>query len=184
MILSIVIYTISSKHPQMNGVAMDKQDERAQIITQLSRYKLSLENEGPELLNELKGYCQPEDEKNSSQIQEGLRSVENVRYDNPYEAYLTAQIQLVDVLIPIVDQHIALLKDGENIDSMLESLEHSIYRAKRNTYTDVEDWEMLLEHLSEDRLEEIEENPKGYGDLLLKELNWLRKYEARWMDNR
>ena len=163
---------------------MDKQDERAQIINELSRYNLSLKEEGPELLDELKGYYKPEDEKNNIQIQEGLRNVENVRYDNPYEAYLTAQIQLVDALIPIMDQHIALLKDGEDIDLVLESLEHSIYRVKRKTYTDVEDWEMLLEHLPKDRLEEIEENPKGYGDLLLKELNWLRKYEARWMDNR
>jgi MerR family transcriptional regulator, copper efflux regulator len=106
--------------------------------------------------------------------------VDNLRYDNPYEAYLTAQIQLGNALIPILDQQIALLKDGEDIDLVLESLEHSIYRVKKQTYTDVEDWEMLLDHLPEDRLEEIEKNPKGYGDLLLKELNWLRNYEARW----
>jgi len=106
--------------------------------------------------------------------------VDNLRYANPYETYLTAQIQLGNALIPILDQQIALLKDGEDIDLVLESLEQSIYRVKKQTYTDVEDWEMLLDHLPEDRLEEIEKNPKGYGDLLLKELNWLRNYETRW----
>jgi MerR family transcriptional regulator, copper efflux regulator len=140
--------------------------------------------ERPELMDELSAYYHPDEGGNTIQSQSGLRELESVRYDNPYEAYLTAQIRLGDALLPILDQHITLIKDGEDLDLVLESLEHSIYRVKKKTYTDVEDWKMLLDHLPKDRLEEIEKNPKGYGDLLLKELNWLRKYEARWKDKR
>jgi MerR family transcriptional regulator, copper efflux regulator len=149
----------------------------------LSRYKFSLEEERPELLDELSSYYNPVEGENTNQSQSGLREVENMRYDNPYEAYLTAQIQLGNALLPILDQHITLIKDGEDVDIVLESLEHSIYRVKKLTYTNVADWKMLLDHLTKDRLEEIEKNPKGYGDLLLKELNWLRKYETRWKGN-
>jgi MerR family copper efflux transcriptional regulator len=148
----------------------------------LSRYKFSLVEERPELLDELSAYYLQDEGGNTIQSQSGLRELENVRYDNPYEAYLTAQIRLGDALLPILDQHITLIKDGEDLDLVLESLENSIYRVKKETYTDVEDWKMLLDHLPKERLEEIEKNPKGYGDLLLKELNWLRNYEARWKD--
>jgi len=159
---------------------MDNQDERADIIKNLSRYKFSLAEELPELLDELSAYYHPKEGENANHSHRGLRVIESIRYDNPYEAYLTAQIQLGDALIPILDQHIALIKDGTDLDLVLESLEHYIYRVKKQTYTDIDDWKILLEHLPKDRLEKIEKNPKGYGDLLLKELNWLRKYEARW----
>jgi bacterioferritin len=39
----------------------------------------------------------------------------------------------------------------------------------------------LIDHLPEDRLEEIKNNPKGQGDLLIKELIWIRNYENKWM---
>jgi MerR family transcriptional regulator, copper efflux regulator len=145
----------------------------------LSKYKLSLEDEVPELMDELSGYYYPKKGENTAKSQNGLCGVNNIRYDNPYEAYLTAQIQVSNALIPILDQHISLLKDDEDLDLVLESLELSIYRVKKQAYADVEDWEMLLYHLPEERLDIIEENPKGYGDLLLKELNWIRKYEDR-----
>lgn len=46
----------------------------------------------------------------------------------------------------------------------------------------MDDWEQLLDYLLEDRVEEIENNPKGHGDLLLKELIWIRNYETKWME--
>lgn len=102
-------------------------------------------------------------------------------YDNPYEAYLTAQIKVCDALIPVLEQHISFLKEDEDIDLVLESFEHSVYRVKKQSYTDVEEWEKILDFLPEDRRAEIEYNPKGHGDLLLKELIWIRNYEAKWM---
>lgn len=112
---------------------------------------------------------------------EGPKKVDYIRYDNPYEAYLNAQIQVGDALIPILDRYITFLEDDEDIDLVLESLEHSVYQVKKQAYTNVEDWEQLLDHLPEYRLEEIENNPKGHGDLLIKELIWIRSYEEKWM---
>ncbi len=112
---------------------------------------------------------------------EGPKKVDYIRYENPYEAYLNAQVQVIDALIPVLEQHISFLEDDEDIDLVLESFEHSVYRVKKQTYTDVEEWEKLLDYLPEDRKEEIENNPKGHGDLLLKELIWIRNYEKKWM---
>lgn len=167
----------------MERVRTDKQDERAEIIKNLSLYKHSLEDEVPELLDELSENHYPKEEKKTSQSHGGLQGIKNIRYDNPYEAYLTVQIQVGNDLIPILDQHIALLRDGEDLDHVVESLELSFYRAKKKAYVDLEEWEMLLYHLPDERLDIIDKNPKGYGDLLLKELNWLRQYEERWRKN-
>ena len=68
-----------------------------------------------------------------------------------------------------------------HLDLVLESFEHSVYQVKKQTFSDVDDWEQLLDHLSEDRLEEIKNNPRGHGDLLIKELIWIRNYEEKWM---
>jgi len=155
------------------------------IIDKLTSYKLFLEEERPNLVEELfQYYHREETDEVIPEVEDfgkGPKKVNFIRYDNPYEAYLTAQIQLDEALIPILNQHISFLKDGEDVDLVLESLEHSIYRVKKQAYTNVEDWEQLLDHLSEDRLEEIENNPKGHGDLLLKELIWIRNYETKWM---
>jgi bacterioferritin len=156
------------------------------IIEELTRYKFSLEENGPKLLEELQRYYHQDEEDAMPDIEgfpkgEGPKKVDYIRYENPYEAHLNAQIKVVDALIPILEQHIAFLEDDEDIDLVLESFEHSLYRVKKQTYTDVEDWEQLLEHLPEDRLDEIVNNPKGHGDLLIKELIWIRSYEDKWM---
>jgi bacterioferritin len=128
----------------------------------------------------------PRINKGSGDVPEGdgPKKVDYIRYDNPYEAYLTAQIQVYEALIPILEQHITFCEDDDDLDLVLESLEHHIYQVKKQAYTDVEDWEQLLDHLPEDRLEEIKINPKGHGDLLLKELIWIRSYEEKWLKNR
>jgi MerR family transcriptional regulator, copper efflux regulator len=181
------------------GLATEIRDEKTIIINKLTRYKLSLEKKKPELVKELFNYYSEEsDLKNENDLANqiwnvniqgsydipefgGPKKVNYVRYDNPYEAYLNAQIQVSDALIPVLEQHIAFLEDEEDIDLVLESFEHSVYRVKKQFYTDVEEWEKLLDYLSEDRREEIENNPKGHGDLLLKELIWIRNYEKKWM---
>lgn len=146
-----------------------------------------MEEERPNLVEELFQYYNREE---SDEVIPGLensgrgspKKVDYIRYDNPYEAYVNAQIQLDEALIPILNQHISFLEEGEDVDLVLESLEHSIYRVKKQVYTDVDDWEKLLDYLPEDRVEEIENNPKGHGDLLLKELIWIRNYETKWME--
>ena len=171
--------------PWKGGFITENPDENLSIINKLTRYKLFLEEERPNLVDELFEYYNREETDEvihgTGDFGKGPKKVNFIRYDNPYEAYLTAQIQLGEALIPILNQHISFLEDGEDVDLVLESLEHSIYRVKKQAYINVEDWEQLLDHLSEDRLEEIENNPKGHGDLLLKELSWIRNYETKWM---
>jgi hypothetical protein len=146
-----------------------------------------LEEERPNLVEELFQYYNREESDEDIPGVENSRKgspkkVDYIRYDNPYEAYVNAQIQLDETLIPILNQHISFLEEGQDVDLVLESLEHSIYRVKKQAYTDVDDWEQLLDYLPEDRVEEIENNPKGHGDLLLKELIWIRNYETKWME--
>jgi bacterioferritin len=165
---------------------MENPDERILVIEKLRNYKLFLEKNGPKLSEDLQKYYHQDSEKNVSSIEgfpkgEGPRKVDYICYDNPYEAYLNAQIQVGDALLPILEQHIAFLEDDEDIDLVLESFEHSVYQVKKQTFSDVDDWEQLLDHLSEDRLEEIKNNPRGHGDLLIKELIWIRNYEEKWM---
>ncbi|BDZ72067.1 hypothetical protein [Methanobacterium petrolearium] len=146
-----------------------------------------LEKNRPKLVDELYSYYHQEKDDNiiwrvdGSSGDKNPKEVDYIRYDNPYEAYLNAQIRVGDALIPILEEHIAFLEYDEDIDLVLESFEHSVYQVKKQTYTDVEDWEQLIDHLSEDRLEEIKNNPKGHGDLLIKELIWIRDYENKWM---
>jgi len=164
---------------------MGTPNERTVIIRKLTKYQLKLEKQKPKLVDELSNYYNSEGGNDvtpgSIDGDDGPIKVDYIRYDNPYEAYLNAQIQLTEALVPILEQHISFLEDEEDVDLVLESFEHSVYRVKRQAYTDVEDWEQLLDHLTEDRLEEIKNNPKGHGDLLLKELIWLRSYEEKWM---
>lgn len=135
---------------------------------------------GPKLLEELLEYYQSKENDDNLLLEDGLREIEPVRYDNPYEAYLTAQIQIIDALIPVLDRHIFFLEEGEDIDLVIASFEHSIYQVKKQAYSNVEDWEALINHLADDRLEEIQKNPKGHGDLLINELMWIRNYEKKW----
>lgn len=171
----------------MWGSGMEKPDDRTIIIGRLTKYKLYLEETGPGLVDELYNYYGEKEDDDLILGVDGLpggedsKKAEYISYEKPYEIYLNAQIKVGDELIPILEKYIAFLEEGEDVDLVLESFVHSVYQVKKQTYTDVEDWEQLLDHLPEDRLEEIENNPKGYGDLLIKELIWIRSYENKWM---
>lgn len=98
-----------------------------------------MEEERPNLVEELFQYYNREE---SDEVIPGVENsgmgspnkVDYIRYDNPYEAYVNAQIQLDEALIPILNQHISFLEEGEDVDLVLESLEHSIYRVKTGLY--------------------------------------------------
>ncbi|PKL71386.1 MAG: hypothetical protein CVV29_10880, partial [Methanobacteriales archaeon HGW-Methanobacteriales-2] len=130
------------------------------IINKLTRYKLFLEEERPNLVEELFQYYHREETDEVVQevgdFEKGNpKKVNFIRYDNPYEAYLNAKIQFDEAMIPSLNHHISFLEDGEDVDLVLESLEHTIYQVKKQAYTNVEDWEKLLDHLPEDMIEEI-----------------------------
>ena len=109
----------------------------------------------------------------------GLKDLVHVSYENPYEAYLITQIKLVETLPPVIEEHIRMLNVGDDIDLVLESFEMEVYNIKKNIYSNLKEWEVLLDHITEERINEIKCNPKGHGDLILKELYWIRKFEDK-----
>jgi MerR family transcriptional regulator, copper efflux regulator len=158
-------------------------DERVKIITKLLIYKKSLEENHEKLLDELLNYYNQDDELLESDgidsIRSGLKDLNNVSYENAYEAYLISQIKLSESLPPVIKQHIHSLNVGDDIDIVLESMEMDIYILKKDIYIDMKEWEVVLDHVSDERLSEIENNPKGHGDLILKELSWIKKFEDK-----
>lgn len=152
-----------------------KDDERAWMITKLSRYKDSLVEREKYLIEELSRY---QDAGSDFELRE-FKDIEIDIYQNPQETYLLTQIKVSSLIPPVLERHIDCLRDEIELDLVLYSLELEIYKIKRNVYANIREWENLLDHLSDFRLDEIENNPKGPGDLLIKELLWIREYERK-----
>ncbi|MBM4240918.1 MAG: hypothetical protein FJ150_04560 [Euryarchaeota archaeon] len=158
------------------------------MIKRLGRYKISLESKESSLLEKLFIYYNQEDVYSNHvhsiyEVKEKLKDLKYLNYVNPYEAYLIARIKIVESLPPILEEHIVMLEDGEDLDIVIESLEYDVYKVKREVYTDLEEWDALLKHIPDDRLFEIELKPKGPGDMLIKELLWLKNFEKK-IENR
>lgn len=158
-------------------------NERRWMIKKLERYKTSLENRKTNLLEELSRYQQGgliQDNNGIYEVEGEFKDLECDIYNNPYETYLVAQIKIIKALPPLLDDHMVCLEKGNHLDMVLDSLEFEIYKIKKDVYVNVKEWEDLIKHLSDSRLVEIENNPKGPGDLIIKELRWIRDYEERW----
>ncbi|GAB4317682.1 MAG: hypothetical protein Kow0019_18980 [Methanobacteriaceae archaeon] len=156
--------------------------ERVQIIKKLKKYKSYLESNREKLIIKLSKYYEKDSldkEKGVYTVKNGLKDIANVNYSNPYEAYLVSQIKIGEKLPALLEEHITLLEDGDDIDHALESFEFEVYKVKKSIYRDMEEWEALINHIPDYRLYEIEVNPKGPGDLLINELLWIKEYEER-----
>jgi MerR family transcriptional regulator, copper efflux regulator len=155
--------------------------ERVQIIEKLLTYKLSLESCGEDLEKELFNYYNDDNEsvEGIEDVTNELKDLQYVSYENQYEAYLITQIKIVETLPPVIEEHIRMLNVGDDIDLVLESFELEVYHIKKNIYSNMNEWEALLDHITEERMTEITCNPKGYGDLILKELIWIRRFEDK-----
>jgi MerR family transcriptional regulator, copper efflux regulator len=79
----------------------------------------------------------------------------------------------------IVNEHIFMLNVGDDIDIVLEEFELEVYSVKKNVYSNLKEWDALLDHINDERISEITNNPKGYGDKIMKELLWIRKFEEK-----
>lgn len=161
--------------------------DRNYIIRKLERYKTHLENKESILLEELSRFQHSELISNDNGIYEVEGESDGKEYDihnNPYETYLLAQIEIVKALPPLLEDHLEGLKKGSDLDMVLDSLEFEIYKIKKDVYVNIKDWEDLLKHLSDHRLMEIENNPKGPGDLIIKELRWIKAYEEKWNNHK
>jgi bacterioferritin len=156
-------------------------DERLQIIEKMLTYKLSLEECQVDLEKELVKYYNDDNEsiKVVNDMVHGLKDLKYVSYENQYEAYLITQIKIVETLPPVIEEHIRMLNVDDDIDLVLESFELEVYHIKKSIYSNMMEWEALLDHITDERITEITCNPKGYGDLILKELIWIRKFEEK-----
>jgi MerR family transcriptional regulator, copper efflux regulator len=108
-----------------------------------------------------------------------FKDIELDIYHNPLETYLIAQIRISNFLPIILDRHINYIKEGNDLNMVLESLEWEIYQLKKKVYVNIKEWDHLLNYLSDYRILEIENNPKGPGDLIIKDLIWIREYESK-----
>jgi bacterioferritin len=154
-------------------------DERIWMKEELKRYKSSLLDREASLKEELTIY-QDKTDLNSDLGE--LKGIEHDIYNNPSETYLLAQIKIVKALPPILDEHMGCIERGSELDIVLDSLEFEIYKVKKKVYVNIREWEAILNHLSDHRLFEIQNNPKGHGDLIIRELCWIRDYENKIRD--
>ena len=151
-------------------------------------YKIHLENSFEHLIDEIVNYYQNNDQRlEANRVIDdpvnGLKNLKDVGYENSYEAYLITQIKLTILLPNIIEEHVKLLNVGDDIDSILELFELKVYDIKKDVYSNLGEWETVLDHIDDERISKITCNPKGHGDLLLKELLWIRKCEEKRIRN-
>lgn len=156
---------------------MTDDQERIDIIEQLLSYKLALEKSRPELLKELGNYYSSEDDGNTPDFLDEFKDLEFMSFNDASEAYILTQIKVVDSIPRVINEHIFRLNVGDDIDEVLESFEIEVYGVKKDIYKNLTEWEDLLDHVTDERLQEITRKPKGHGDKILKELWWIRKFE-------
>ncbi len=167
---------------------ISENNERVQIIEKMLTYKIYLENSLDDLINEIVNYYRNNNQKlDADRVVEdpinGLKNLNSVSYENSYETYLITQIKIT-ILLPItIEEHVRMLNVDEDIDSVLELFELKVYDIKKDIYSNLGEWELVLDHIDDERISKISSNPKGHGDLLLKELLWIRKCEEKHAKN-
>ena len=147
-------------------------------------YKIYLENSFDDLIDELVNYYRNNNQKSDADrvVEDpinGLKDLNDVSYENAYEAYLITQIKLTILLPSVIEEHVKMLNVDEDIDSVLELFELKVYDIKKDIYINLGEWELVLDHIDDERISKISTEPKGHGDLLLKELLWIRKCEEK-----
>ncbi|UTB32875.1 MAG: hypothetical protein NKF70_00925 [Methanobacterium sp. ERen5] len=158
---------------------MTDDQERIEIIEKLLSYKLALEKSRPELLKELGKYYSSESDGDTLDFQDKFNDMEFMSFTDASETYILTQIKVVDTIPRVINEHIFRLNVGDDIDDVLESFEIEVYGVKKDIYKNLTEWEVLLDHVPYERIQELTKNPKGHGDKILKELLWIRKFETQ-----
>ena len=160
---------------------MESEKERTQTLKKFRKYRKSLKASEAELIEKLQNFHKSKDGSVKT-----LKNSENdfkpLNPDDAGEVYIISQLNVARAMPEVLDQHINLLEEGEDLDRVLVSFEYNVYRVKKDVYADMEDWELLLKVLPDDRRFQIQKDPKGPGDLILKELMWLKDYEKGLKD--
>ena len=166
----------------MEELNISVDQERVKIIEKMLAYKISLESSYEDLVSQLINYYNKDSNSIESMniTKKELRDLKYVSYKNPFEAYLLTQIKMVETLPQIIEEHIRMLNVGDDIDLVLESFELEVYHIKKNVYSELTEWEVLIDHITDERKSDITCNPKGHGDLILKDLLWIRKCEEKF----
>lgn len=160
---------------------MESEKERTQILKKFRKYRKSLKASEAELIEKLQNF-----HKSKNGSVKTLKNSENdfkpLNPDDAGEVYIISQLNVARAMPEVLDQHINLLGEGEDLDRVLVSFEYNVYRVKKDVYADMGDWELLLKVLPDDRRFQIQKDPKGPGDLILKELMWIKDYEKGLKD--
>jgi hypothetical protein len=167
---------------------INENQERVQIIEKMLTYKIHLENSFDYLIDEIVNYYNSNNQKlDANKVVEdpinGLKDLKDISFENSYEAYLITQIKISILLPRVIEEHVKKLNVDDNIDIVLELFELKVYDIKKNIYSSLDEWKMLLDHIDDERISKISSNPKGHSDLLLKELLWIRKCEEKHSRN-
>ena len=160
---------------------MGSEKERTQTLKKFRKYRKSLKASEAELIEKLQNFHKSKDGSVKT-----LKNSENdfkpLNPDDAGEVYIISQLNVARAMPEVLDQHINLLEEGEDLDRVLVSFEYNVYRVKKDVYADMGDWELLLKVLPDDRRFQIQKDPKGPGDLILKELMWIKDYEKGLKD--
>ncbi len=149
------------------------EEERTWIIGSLTRYSRALKNQGEDLEKLL---CKLEADSNGGTHELTFDSESMLETS---KTYMVTRLKLLDMLISVLDEHVAMLRGGDDLDHALASLEYEVYRVKKDVYGGMHEWKALLNQIDIDRLFEINKNPRGPGDLILKDLLWIKNYEEK-----
>lgn len=155
---------------------MESEKERIQILKKFRKYRKSLKVSEAELLEKLQNFHKSKN-GNVKSLKNSENDLKPLNPDDAGEVYIISQLKVARAMPKVLDQHINLLGEGEDLDRVLVSFEYKVYRVKKEVYADMGDWKLLLKVLPEDRRFQIRKDPKGPGDLILKELMWLKDYE-------
>jgi bacterioferritin len=160
---------------------MESENERTQTLKKFRKYRKSLKASEAELIEKLQNFHKSKDDRVKT-LKNSENDLKPLNPDDAGEIYIISQLNVARAMPKVLDQHINLLEEGEDLDRVLVSFEYNVYRVKKDVYADMGDWELLLKVLPDDRRFHIQKDPKGPGDLILKELIWIKDYEKGLKD--
>ena len=162
-----------------SSTKMEDEKERIQVLKKFKVYRKSLKYSEAELLEKLQNFQKDINtgEKSFNEIEENKNHLQPLNPDNAGEIYIISRIKIARAIPQVLDRHITMLEEDEDLDRILVSFEYQVYRVKKDIYGNMGDWEVLLNFIPEDKRFQIQKDPKGPVDFILKDLIWLREYE-------
>jgi MerR family transcriptional regulator, copper efflux regulator len=158
---------------------MEDEEERIQVLKKFKVYRKSLKYSEAELLEKLHNFQKDinSGEKSFNEFEEDKNHLKSLSPDDAGELYIISRIKIAKAIPQVLDRHIIMLEEDEDLDRIMVSFEYQIYRVKKDIYGNMDDWEALLNFIPEDKRFQIQKDPKGPVDFILKDLIWLMEYE-------